>query len=544
MHPATAVILLLLGPTASATSQTSTMPASLQARIEKAGSAELRWSNWSGYRVQVTDFYQRLGGQRAWVRGPVPTPQAWEVMAKLAAADLKGLNAVDYDGDRWQARTAALSNVGEAGLEAFDVALTVCVMRYISDLSVGRIDPAKLGQGFGRTSHQLVLPEFVAGLTSAPDPGARLEGIEPRLLPYRTLLAQLPRYLELSRRPAQKLPPVRLLSPGDLYPGAAALAELLVALGDLTPDAAKALSPGRYDPALAAAVKLYQVRHGLDDNGKLGPRTLAQLNRPLSQRLNQIRLTLERWRWASQDLGPRVIEVNLPAYNLSALSKKGEDYQTDLWMRVVVGDAYKHETPVLSSKVATVVFRPYWNVPRSIVKSDILPALRRHPSYLAQHGYEIVAWYEDPKGAQPPTARAIRALTAGRFQLRQKPGPENALGRVKLLFPNTHEIYLHDTPARAALGRPQRDLSHGCVRVERAAELAAWVLRDDPAWPEEKVKAAMAEDGPPLVVQTPAQVQVLFVYGTATVDGSGHLYFYEDVYGNDESLQKALSTRY
>lgn len=544
MKTAAALFLTALCPAALVALQTGGLPASLQTRIDAARSPELRWPNWSDYRAPVAGFYQRLGGKPAWVAAGAPTPQAREAMAKLAAADLKGLNAADYDGDRWPARVAALAGGGEAGLEAFDLALTVCLMRYVSDLSVGRINPSKLGQGFDRTSHKLSLPQFLGDLATAPDPGPRLEGIEPRLLPYRTLLAWLQGYLELARRPTKPLPPVRRLAPGEPYAGAAALAELLVALGDLPAEAAKALPAGSYDPVLAEAVKRFQARHGLETNAKLGPKTLAQLNTPLSHRVAQIRLTLERWRWASLDPGPRLIEVNLPAFNLSALSKKGEDYQTDLWMRVVVGDAFEHETHVLSAKLAKVVFRPYWNVPRGIVKSDILPQLRKHPKFLAQNGFEIVRWYEAPEGALPVTPKAIKALAAGTFQLRQKPGPTNALGRVKLLFPNAHEIYLHDTPTRNAFESSQRALSHGCVRVERAAELAAWALRDDPAWPLDKVKAAMEEDAPPLTVAVPGTVPVLFVYGTATVDGQGHLYFYPDLYNNDAQLQKALDAGY
>jgi murein L,D-transpeptidase YcbB/YkuD len=544
MRTAAALFLTAMGPAIVAAPQPEALPASLQARIESARSPELRWPSWPDQRARVTAFYQRIGGRPAWTAGAVPTPQAMEVMAKLAAADLKGLAAVDYEGDRWPARSAALAGAGEVAVEAFDVALTVSLLRYASDLSGGRINPAKLGQGFTRTPRKLDLAAFVAELAAAPDPGARLEGIEPPFLPYRTLMALLPRYLELAQRPARPLPAARHLAPGDAYAGAADLTELLTALGDLTPEAAKALPPGRYDPALAEAVQRYQARHGLAGDGRLGPQTLAQLNTPLGQRLAQIRLTLERWRWASLDPGPRLIEVNLPAFNLSALSKKDAGYQTDLWMKVVVGGVFEHETHVLSGKLATVVFRPYWNVPKSIVKSDILPALRRHPGFLARKGYEIVTWYEDPKGALPITAKTIAELAAGRLQLRQKPGPDNALGRVKLLFPNSQGIYLHDTPARAAFGKAQRAQSHGCVRVEHAAELAAWVLRDDPAWTLDKVKEAMAEEAPPQTVAVAAAVQVLFVYGTATVDGSGRVYFYPDLYGNDAQLAKALAAGY
>lgn len=544
MRIAGALLLTLLGPAVLAVPPASSLSASLQARIAAARSPELRWPSWPDYRAPVTAFYQRLGGQRAWLAAGAPTAQARELLAKLAAADLKGLNAIDYDADHWPARIAALAGAGEVAQEAFDLDLTVCAMRYASDLSIGRINPAKLGQGFTRSPRKLDLPAFLGDLAASADPGPRLDGLESSALPYRTLLAQLPRFLALAAKPSQPLPAVKRLDPGGAYAGAAPLAELLVALGDLSPEASKQLAPGRYDPALAEAVGRYQVRHGLDANGRLGPKTLAQLNTPLEQRLSQIRLTLERWRWTTPDLGTRLIEVNLPAFDLSALSRKDAGYLTDLWMKVVVGGTFEHETHVLSAKLAQVVFRPYWNVPKSIVKSDILPALRRHPGYLAGNGYEIVRYYEDPAGPVKADRKAIAALAAGKLQLRQKPGPKNALGRVKLLFPNSQGIYLHDTPVRSAFAKAERAMSHGCVRVEHAAELAAWVLKDDPAWPLDKVKAAMAEDAPPLTVAVATATQVLFVYGTVTVDGSGRVYFYQDLYGNDEQLRKALAAGY
>jgi murein L,D-transpeptidase YcbB/YkuD len=195
---------------------------------------------------------------------------------------------------------------------------------------------------------------------------------------------------------------------------------------------------------------------------------------------------------------------------------------------------------VLTGEINTVVFRPFWNVPPSILKHDILPALRKNPKYLVRHDLEIVRWYEDPGPVVAQTPGAIRALAAGKLQLRQRPGPNNSLGLVKLLFPNNQDIYLHDTPARGRFANARRDDSHGCIRVEKPAELVAWVLQDDPAWTLEKVKAAMAADGPSVKVAVTAPVQVMIVYGTATVDGSGRVYFYNDVYGNDGLLKKAL----
>ena len=532
-----ALLLAALCSVVVAAPDAASLPASMRARLESARSPESRWSDWSGYRTEVREFYRRTGGL-AWVRDGAATPQALALAARLEGAGLKGLDPLDYDGDLWAGRMAALGT-GPAQ-EAFDVAFTASLTRYASHLQIGRIHPATLNQKVGAASKRVPMADLLVDLASAPDPGARLDQIEPPYLGYRALLAQLPRYLELAGQPFTVLSAPRRLTPGRAYAGAGLLAGRLTALGDLTAEEARTLRPGRYDPALAMAVKRFQGRHGDRPDGLLGGKTLAQLNTPYKERLEQIQLTLERWRWVALDPGKRLIWVNLPAFNLVALTPKEASYTWDLSSKVVVGEAFGHETHVLAGKVNTVVFRPFWNVPASIILHDILPALRKNSKYLARNDFEIVRGYEDPGPAVAQTPAAIRALAAGKLQLRQRPGKNNSLGLVKLLFPNSQDIYLHDTPAQGGFASLRRDASHGCIRVEKAAELAAWVLRDDPAWDLEKVKAAMAADGPSMKVAVTAPVQVMIVYATATVDGSGRIYFYNDIYGNDGSLKKAL----
>jgi murein L,D-transpeptidase YcbB/YkuD len=532
-----ALFLAAICSVVAAAPEAASMPASMRARVESARSPELRWPDWSRYRTEVREFYRRTGGL-AWVRDGAATPQARALAARMESAGLKGLDPLDYDGDRWNGRMAALAT-GPAQ-EAFDVAFTASLTRYASHLQIGRINPATLKQKVGAGAKRVPMTGLLVELASSPDPGARLDQIEPPYPGYRALLAQLPRYLELAGKPFTVFPAPRKVAPGRAYPGAGVLAERLTALGDLTAEEAKTLRPGWYDPALAEAVKSFQGRHGLQPDGLLGGKTLVQLNTPYTQRLEQIQLTLERWRWISLDPGKRLIWVNLPAFNLAALTPKEASYTWDLTCKVVVGEAFEHKTHVLTGEINTVVFRPFWNVPPSILKHDILPALRKNPKYLVRHDLEIVRWYEDPGPVVAQTPGAIRALAAGKLQLRQRPGPNNSLGLVKLLFPNNQDIYLHDTPARGRFANARRDDSHGCIRVEKPAELVAWVLQDDPAWTLEKVKAAMAADGPSVKVAVTAPVQVMIVYGTATVDGSGRVYFYNDVYGNDGLLKKAL----
>jgi len=535
-----ALLILALCPVLAAAP--TTLPASLRTRIEGARSPALHWPDWHEHRTEVLAFYRLLDGHLAWSQGGIPTGQARALAARLAAADLKGLRASDYDGDRWTARMAALGT--EVAQEDFDVAFTVCVLRYASALDRGRVDPVKLGQAPRGSARPGPKAAFLAELAAATDPGARLDSLEPHFQNYVGLLAQVPRYLALAQMNLPAIPAGRNPAPGRPYPGAAALATLLTALGDLSAEEAKGLTPGHYDAALGVAVQRFQLRHGLAPDGRLGARTLAQLNTPMAQRLDQLRLTLERWRWVALDPAQRLIWVNLPAFNLAALAPAGEGFKWELTMPVVVGGALEHETHVLTSKVNGIVFRPQWNVPASIVKHDILPALRHNPRYLARNGYELVRYYEDPGPVVPVSPKAIRSLAAGKLQLRQPPGKDNALGLVKITFPNNQDLYLHDSPAKAAFARTRRDVSHGCIRVQQPAELVAWILREDPAWDLDKVKAAMAADGPSRKVPVAAKVQVMLVYGTATVDGAGKVYFYQDLYGDDQELRKALDAGY
>lgn len=521
MKQCNAMLLAALCPALACAS----LPASLQARVDAAHNPDL------------SAFYQRTGGL-AWVRGGGATAQTRALAGRMAGAALKGLDPQEYAGDQWNPRMAALAAGPEQ--EAFDVAFTGNLMRYATHLQVGRIDPARLKQQVGARPKRESLPDLLVELAAAPDPGARLDQVEPHYLSYWALLAQLPRYLDLAGKPFVILPAAHKLIPGGAYRGAGALAERLAALGDLPAEEAKALTPGQYQPALAEAVKRFQGRHGLQPDGTLGGRTLAQLNTPFSQRLEQLQLTLERWRWVNLNPSKRLIWVNLPAFNVAALTPVGATYRWDVSSKVVVGDAFEHETHLLAGNVNTVVFRPFWNVPASILKHDILPALRRNPHYLTRNGFEIVHWYEDPGPVVAQSPAAIRALASGKLQLRQRPGKNNALGLVKLLFPNSQDVYLHDTPAQGGFAQSRRDASHGCIRVEKPAELVAWVLGDDPDWSLEKVQAAMHADGPSVKVAVTAPVQVMIVYGTATVDGPGRVYFYNDIYGNDQALKQAL----
>jgi len=370
-----------------------------------------------------------------------------------------------------------------------------------------------------------------------------LARVEPPFAGYRHTLEALDRYLGLARQDdGQRLSvPAKAVEPGSEYDNIPRLTRLLRLLGDLPADAVVVDDSRLYDEPLVAAVKHFQERHGLDPDGRLGRQTFQQLNTPLSTRVEQLRLTLERWRWVPYLFNAPPIVVNIPEFRLRAY---GEDGQITLSMNVIVGKAYRHQTPVFERDMKFVVFRPYWNVPPSIQRAEIVPAIRRDRKYIAKNRYEVIT----PQGSvvtdDEISDDVLAQLAAGKLMVRQKPGPSNALGLVKLMFPNEYNVYLHSTPAPQLFSQARRDFSHGCIRVEKPAELAAWVLRDNPGWALDRVREAMERGRENVQVNLTKPVPVLILYGTTVVDGQDQVHFFEDLYGYDASLEKVLAKGY
>jgi L,D-transpeptidase YcbB len=533
-------------------------PAALQSLSEKgvvtlrsfmdAGNLpDLRWPNFADYRVHVRNFYEPVGYALSWVRQGKATSQAAAIIEVLQDADSKGLNAEDYDGPRWAARLAALGLSNRAGAETdsarFDLALTVSVMRYISDLHIGRVNPRQFDFGLDTESKKYNLPEFLRQrLVDKPDPKAVLAEVEPGFEGYRRMQKALATYLDLADKDDGELLPVTKepVEPGDNYPGVPRLARLLRLLGDLPAEAVVPADSTVYQGPLVDAVKRFQGRHGLDRDGWIGRQTVSQLNTPLNYRVRQMKLTLERWRWLPQEFRRLPIVVNIPEFRLRGLNEQNKEI---LEMRVVVGEAFRHQTPVFAEEMRYVVFRPYWNVPPSIQRSELVPKTRKDRAYLATHSYEVV----DPGGRVvcqgAVNDEILEQLRTGRLSIRQKPGPKNALGLVKFIFPNEHNVYLHSTPAPELFSRSRRDFSHGCIRVENPLALALLVLRDKPEWTQDRIEAAMNGDKE-LQVNLDTPIPVLILYATSIVKEHGEVLFFQDIYGHDAALEKVLAKGY
>jgi murein L,D-transpeptidase YcbB/YkuD len=521
--------------------------AALRATIDSGKLAQLRWPDFSDYTKLVKEFYDSYGNSLPWVRERQPTAQAQQVIALLLQADEKGLSAEDYDGPRWSERLAKLkpaaSQPSEADAVQFDVALTVCVMRYISDLHIGKVNPKHFDFGFDIQSKKYDLPQFVkADVVDASDVAGALAQVEPPYPGYQRTIQALHNYVAFAKEyNGPQFPAIqKTIAPGDSYAGVPQLTALLRVVGDLPADASMPADGTVYQGPLVDAVKHFQARFGRTADGRITTHTLADLNVPLSARVRQMQLTLERWRWLPLGLHAAPIVANIPEFRLRAYD---DNFKVVLTMNVVVGKAYDHNTPAFEDSMQYVIFRPYWNVPYSIAKSEYLPKVARDPNYLSAKGFEVVNNRQEVVASGPVTGDVLQQLRSGKLFIRQAPGPKNALGLVKFIFPNDYSVYMHDTPAQEFFAKTRRDFSHGCIRLEKPADLAVWVLRDNPGWNADRVRAAM-NGSPNQQVNLTRPIPVLIVYATATVTEDGSVHFYDDIYGHDASLEKVLDKGY
>jgi murein L,D-transpeptidase YcbB/YkuD len=476
-----------------------------------------------------------------------PTAQAQQLISVLLKAEQKGLAAEDYDGPRWGDRLAKLKPAAVQPLEPdalrFDVALTVCVMRYVSDLHIGKVNPKHFDFDFDIEAKKYDLPDFLKqDVVDSSDVAGVLAKVEPPYPGYQRTIQTLHSYLEFaSEYDGNQLPTIqKTITPGDSYSGVPQLIKLLRLLGDLPADASVPADETVYQAPLVDAVKNFQRRHGRTPDGRITAQTLADLNVPLTNRVRQVQLTLERWRWLPADLHSALIVANIPEFRLRAYD---ENYKVALSMNVVVGKAYGHDTPVFTDTMQYVVFRPYWNVPYSIAKTEFLPRLPRDPDYLAKKGFEVVNSRQDVVASGAVTGNILAQLRAGKLYIRQLPGPKNSLGLVKFIFPNSSNVYMHDTPAQEFFAKSRRDFSHGCIRLEKPADLAVWVLRENSGWDMDRVRATM-NGTPNQQVNLAHPIPVLIVYGTVIVNEDGIVHFYDDIYGHDAALEKALAKGY
>lgn len=477
------------------------------------------------------------------------TPQGRALLAVLLDAGSYGLSPRAFDAARLAAMTASLADPARRG--AFDMALSANAARFVRTIREGHIEPSTMHPGLAIKRHRLTpteLAEAVRALAATTDMPATIAEHEPPFVHYaatkRALMAWRTHVVRDSSAHGARpvLPGLgarRSVRVGEEWTGVPALRRLLTLYGETMEPHADADSV-RMTASLADALRRVQERLALDADGVLGRATLDALRTPPEHREQSLALALERWRWLPRTFPHPPIMVNVPAFRFYAFASGSDDEASLLSMRIVAGEAKKTETPMFTATLTTVVFSPYWDVPKSIAFKELLPKAWRDPGYLARNRYEIVPQGSGDEAKSMGTGyRAVEAVAAGRARIRQTPGPHNALRHVKFLFPNPYNVYFHDTPSQRTFERTRRDESHGCIRLQHPVALAELLLHDQPEWTPERMAEAMQRDTPLYVpILRPRPVYILYATAMATNDGRAH--FYPDLYAHDGKLVAAL----
>ena len=493
------------------TVESETLPASLKEQKERARAWE-----------ELRRFYQKRQYQPAWteVKGPRPhAEQLVQSMTSVAASE--GLDPRRYPSERLAALLGQVKE--EKSLETpeaqrrladLDVELTFIYLTLAAHTAIGRVQPETLRGHWEDQSRNVDLDaRLEKALQGGGDEIAEsFRSLAPPDPRYARLREALERYRKIGSWP--KVP--EGLEKGARGAGALALRNRLIAEGDLPAPPEGQQPVPVFDDAVAQALARFQQRHGLDPDGKLGEGTLAELNVPVQERIRQIQINLERWRWLPSTLGESYVWVNVPEYRMELI----ENGKKAIDMAVVVGKQ-QSQTPVFSDTMEYLELNPEWNIPTSITEGEILPKLASDPGYLARNNMEWVG-----EGANQ--------------RLKQRPGPDNPLGQIKFMFPNEHDVYLHDSPADHLFSREERDFSHGCVRLERPVQLGEYLLRNDPDWRGGKLRMAIVS-GEHRSIKLPKKLPVHILYFTAWVEDNGSVQFRKDVYGHDQRLAAALA---
>jgi murein L,D-transpeptidase YcbB/YkuD len=470
--------------------------------------------------AELQKIYESIQYAPIWMRDGRPTPQAHSVASYIAAVLERGLRPSDYDAEmltrdteRYEATAAGAEAVG-----LYDTALTISLLRLLHDTANGRVEPRRFGFGLDAEREPLDLQAPVLDLAGSSDVKKDIAAFEPPFPLFQRLLTALATYRQLATRTdLPEVPEIPTLHPNEKSPAVPVLRARLAAFGDLPADTPPPADEKLYDKPLAEAMKHFQKRHGLESDGVIGKGSLAALRVPIAERVIQIELALERLRWLPRLTPRRYLIVNIPEFRLSAFDREREG--AVMHSQVVVGSAArKHATPILNAEMTYLVFRPYWNVPPGIARKEILPKTNEDEDYLARNDMEVV------KG-----------------RIRQRPGPNNSLGLIKFIFPNRHHVYLHDTPSKALFGRARRDFSHGCIRVASPVDLAEFVLDGQDSWTRERIETAMRSGRDNRHVELVNPVAVYLLYSTVIASRSGEVRFFDDIYGHDAELKKALA---
>ena len=495
------------------------------------------------YHAILLNFYEEHGFNPLWAMDTGPTPQADQFIRNIEEAGLDGLIAEDYHLSRIKLlfvdfKQSLLQNrpFNPANQADLDLLLTDAFLLFSSHLLSGRVVPNAVDSTwlFFNPASDITLILNSKAYSNRIE--SFFDGLRPANTAYYRLRNALQLYIGIQKNGGWPVVPSGpSLRIGDTNDRVDKIRKRLIVTKDMDAPA-RNVKPTEFDESLMKGVQRFQNRHGIEPDGVVGIATLAAMNVPVSDRIRQIELNLERWRWIPRDLGSRYILVNIADYSLVVV----ENQTTVLDMRVVVGKAYRR-TPVFSDKMKYLVLNPFWNVPIKIAVEDKLPIIRKNPLYLTQQHIKVFEnWSEDAPEINPVVIDWHRVNSNYfPYRLRQDPGPLNALGRIKFMFPNKFAIYLHDTPQRGLFKKATRDFSSGCIRIEKPFELAKYLLQNDPQWTDQKITEAI-ESGVTTVVRIKNPIPVHLLYWTAWVTETGTVHFGNDIYDRDPPLSRAL----
>jgi len=541
---ALAALILASGPAAAQSSEAfkSAIMSELGMRADgnhdpvKAGAKGSK--SQAGETLILRDLYSKLGFQPIWVSERGPTAKAKVFLDRLARAGEHGLNPAHYLHTRL---AQAAGNFDPAKRGTLEVIMSRAFARYATDINAGRIGP-------NRAIPNLYVPpvrpdpeRLLLAAAKASDFEKFIDGLPPQTPQYARLIKALADYRAIEARGGWKpVPGGPTLKPGMTNPRLAKIRERLMASGDLKEMGA---TPDTYDAVLVTAVKRFQFRHGLNEDGNIGKGTVAAMNIPIAAKIRQQVINLERRRWMPTDLGDQYIFVNIADQHLKWVTRAHSPKPKTIHVaRVAVGKRY-HQTPVFSGVMSFVRINPHWNVPQSIARKEMLPKLKRDPGYLTRNHYLLLQRPLDNDSAVDPHSVDWTSLSRSNFPyfIRQKPGPWNALGRIIFMFPNPHNIFIHDTASRTLFARERRYFSHGCIRLQFPRKFGTLVMAPNQGWDLKKINETVKTQEE-LQVGLKRRLPVHVTYLTAWSNKDGTHHFRPDIYKRDTTLDKVLSS--
>lgn len=483
------------------------------------------------------DFYRNRDYQLAWIEEEGLSQKGEDLIKVVEESPARALDPEDYK-LRYLKKLKKKAERPAASIETYrklEKELTRAYLQLAAHVLQGRLNPEELDAVWVTSPREKDLAAHLQQALKTGEIAPSIEALEPDFSAYRNLKKALAKYKELAKQTGdwEKLPADLVLKPGDSSRYAAQLSHMLLQLGDLIENQAEETL---YSDELAAAVARFQERHGLEADSIVAENTLAMLNFPVNERVEQIKLNMERFRWLPERPKGRHVVVNIPEYRLYVY----EGADSTLSMRVIVGEAYESKTPVFTDSIEYIAFSPTWTVPLSISRDEILPRLRKDPSYLSDRNFKLYESWSAAAAEIDPFEVDWEKVKAKEFPYKivQQPGPNNSLGLVKFMFPNSMDIYLHDTPADYLFERKERDLSHGCIRVEKPVEFAQYLLQEEEISRQEVLKNMNLAK--PLDIVLPEKVPVFIEYRTAWMGPEGEVHFREDIYGHDQKQMKKL----